>query len=134
MSMSKTADRFESIEDADLESLLAAADNWDAPMRVMETKASHAESYERQCHESQAPSFLLPLRPDEDLRRELLTPRLERAIGVIYRPETELPSHYFQAVLPRQFDEYCWFDRTNAVTPLGSKPRAGMPDTYPFGL
>jgi protein-L-isoaspartate(D-aspartate) O-methyltransferase len=113
---------------------VAAADNWDAPMRVMEIKPSHAESYERQCHESRAPSFLLPLRPDDDLRRELLTPRLERAIGVIYRPETELPSHYFQAVLPRQFDEYCWCDRTNAVTALGSKPRPGMPDTYPFGL
>ena len=49
---------------------------------------------------------------------ELRDPRLERAIGVVYRPETELASHYFQAVLPAQFDEYVWFDETRAVTPL----------------
>ena len=61
-------------------------------------------------------------------------PRLERAIGVIYRPETELASHYFQAVLPRQFDEYIWFDQTTAVTPFDTKMLAEMPDTYPFGL
>jgi erythromycin esterase-like protein len=61
-------------------------------------------------------------------------PRLERAIGVIYRPETELQSHYFQARLPRQFDEYVWFDQTAAVTPLDTKELEGLPDTYPFGL
>ena len=48
----------------------------------------------------------------------LLKPRLERAIGVIYRPGSELASHYFEAVLPGQFDEYIWFDETQAVTPL----------------
>jgi erythromycin esterase-like protein len=53
---------------------------------------------------------------------------------VIYRPETELASHYFQAVLPRQFDEYIWFDETQAVTPIATKDLEGMPDTYPFGL
>ena len=62
------------------------------------------------------------------------TPRLERAIGVIYRPETELASHYFQAVLPRQFDEYIWFDDTRAVSPLNTAELAGLPDTYPFGV
>lgn len=61
--------------------------------------------------------------------------QLERAIGVVYRPETELASHYFQAVLPAQFDEYVWFDETQAVTPLGpTGVTRGMPDTYPFGL
>jgi protein-L-isoaspartate(D-aspartate) O-methyltransferase len=60
--------------------------------------------------------------------------RIERAIGVIYRPETELQSHYFQARLPRQFDEYSWFDQTAAVTPLDTRELAGQPDTYPFGL
>jgi protein-L-isoaspartate(D-aspartate) O-methyltransferase len=64
----------------------------------------------------------------------LAQPRLERAIGVIYRPETELQSHYFQARLPRQFDEYVWFDQTAAVTPLQTKELEGLPDTYPFGL
>ena len=65
---------------------------------------------------------------------ELAAPRLERAIGVIYRPETELQSHYFQASLPHQFDEYIWFDETSAVTPLAAHHLAGVPDTYPFGL
>lgn len=64
---------------------------------------------------------------------ELSKPRLERAIGVIYRPETELASHYFEAELPRQFDEYIWIDETRAVTPLVTGQIKGLPDTYPFG-
>ena len=63
-----------------------------------------------------------------------MKPRLERAIGVIYRPDTELASHYFQAVLPQQFDEYIWFDETSAVSPLETLELSGLPDTYPFGL
>ncbi len=61
-------------------------------------------------------------------------PRLERAIGVIYRPETELASHYFQAGLPRQFEEYVWFDDTHPVTSLDTAEIRGLPDTYPFGV
>ena len=80
------------------------------------------------------PFLLLPLNKEEELRRQLLVPRLERAIGVIYRPQTEMASHYFQAVLPRQFDEYCWFDRTSAVRPLETTRMKGTPETYPFGL
>ena len=53
---------------------------------------------------------------------------------MIYRPETELASHYFQAILPQQFDEYIWFDKTRAVTPFETRTLAEMPDTYPFGL
>ena len=53
---------------------------------------------------------------------------------MIYRPETELQSHYFQAILPDQFDEYIWFDETTAITPLKTKELEGLPDTYPFGL
>jgi erythromycin esterase-like protein len=53
---------------------------------------------------------------------------------VIYRPETELASHYFQAVLPDQFSEYIWFDQTKAISPFATKELAEMPDTYPFGL
>ena len=80
--------------------------------------------------------FLLPLRGlgSTTPLGGLLQPRLERAIGVIYRPETELQSHYFEAVLPRQFDEYIWFDETKAVTPLRTEELKGLPDTYPFGL
>ena len=59
---------------------------------------------------------------------------LERAIGVIYRPETELQSHYFEAVMAEQFDAYVWFEETRAVTPLGPDRPHGAPETYPFGL
>jgi protein-L-isoaspartate(D-aspartate) O-methyltransferase len=105
----------------------------------MEVKAvlpSLPQSYEHLCHESGCAQFMLPLRGRSiaALRNSLLKPRLERAIGVIYRPETELASHYFQAVLPAQFDEYIWFDETRAVTPFETKELEGLPDTYPFGL
>jgi protein-L-isoaspartate(D-aspartate) O-methyltransferase len=115
---------------------VAAASNWDEPMQVKAVRPGLAGSYERLCHESGDPRFLLPLRgigPTSPLSG-LLQPRLERAIGVIYRPETELQSHYFEAVLPRQFDEFVWFDDTSAVTPLRSEELKGLPDTYPFGL
>jgi erythromycin esterase-like protein len=116
---------------------VAAATDWDGEMEVKRVRPAHPESYERLCHLSQIPSFLLPLRDPEraEVREELEIPRLERAIGVIYRPETELLSHYFQAVLPWQFDEYVWFDETRAVTPLGTEGVGeGVPETYPFGL
>src|SRR6516164_2254847 len=67
-------------------------------------------SYEDVCHQTGKRSFLLNLRLESG-EREFRNPRLERAIGVIYRPETELASHYFQAVLPEQFDEFIWFTR-----------------------
>ncbi|MEZ5238948.1 MAG: protein-L-isoaspartate(D-aspartate) O-methyltransferase [Microthrixaceae bacterium] len=115
---------------------VAAATDWGGPLEVKAVRPSHARSYERVCHDSGVPAFMLALRDPvrEEVREELSDPRLERAIGVIYRPETELQSHYFQAVLPEQFDEYVWFDRSNAVTPLGRRDLGGVPDTYPFGL
>jgi protein-L-isoaspartate(D-aspartate) O-methyltransferase len=115
---------------------VAAASNWDEPMQVMSVRPAHADSCERLCHASEIPSFLLPLRQpnNPEVRSEMLTPHLERAIGVIYRPETEILSHYFQAVLPVQFDEYIWFDETRAVRPLKTHEVEGMADTYPFGL
>jgi protein-L-isoaspartate(D-aspartate) O-methyltransferase len=115
---------------------VAAATDWDGEMEIKRVRPSHPESYERLCHDSEVPAFLLHLREPEraEVREELEAPRLERAIGVIYRPETELLSHYFQAVLPWQFDEYVWFDDTRAVTPLAAEEVRGMPETYPFGL
>ena len=115
---------------------VAAASNWDEPMEIKIVRPAMVGSYERLCHEAGDPRFLLPLRSltPAPLGAALMQPRLERAIGVIYRPETELQSHYFEAVLPRQFDEYVWFDETNAVTPLHTKELEGLPDTYPFGL
>lgn len=60
--------------------------------------------------------------------------RVARAIGVINRPETEIHSHYFQASLPRQFNQYLGFDATQAVSPLGPEAGTGLPETFPFGL
>ncbi|MGP0095142.1 MAG: protein-L-isoaspartate(D-aspartate) O-methyltransferase [Xanthobacteraceae bacterium] len=115
---------------------VTAASDWDGPMEVKAVLPSLRQSYEWLCHETGHPQFMLPLsgRSAAELRNRLTKPRLERAIGVIYRPETELASHYFQAVLPAQFDEYVWFDETYAVTPFKTKELKGLPDTYPFGL
>lgn len=63
-----------------------------------------------------------------------MMPKLERFIGVIYRPDTERWSHYSSAILPRQYDAWLWFDETEAVTPLASESGEGPDDTYPFGL
>jgi protein-L-isoaspartate(D-aspartate) O-methyltransferase len=115
---------------------VAAATDWDEPMEVKTVRPSLPESYERLCHDSGVPRFLLDLREGENEQavEALLEPRLERFIGVIYRPETERWSHYSQAVLPNQFDAWVWFDETQAVTPLGEEPRGGEDETYPFGL
>ncbi|VTU21681.1 protein-L-isoaspartate O-methyltransferase [Variovorax sp. RA8] len=115
---------------------VAAASDWDGPMETKTIRPSLAGSYERLCHEAEVSNFILPLRGPASaaLLDGLSQPRLERAIGVLYRPETELQSHYFQAVLPRQFDEYIWFDQTHAVKPLDTETIEGMPETYPFGL
>jgi protein-L-isoaspartate(D-aspartate) O-methyltransferase len=116
---------------------VAAADNWDEPMRVMEVRPAHESSYERVCHDTQLEGFLLPLRrtPEPEVRDVLMAERLERAIGVIYRPQSELVSHYFHAALPRQFDEWIWFDESRAVEPLDLQPDPDkLPQTFPFGL
>jgi erythromycin esterase-like protein len=120
---------------------VSAADDWDEPMKVKRVRPSLADSHERMAHESGVERFLLDLREGEvgrDLREALSEPRLERFIGVIYRPETERWSHYSEAILPRQFDAYVWFDETRAVTPLPGEARPGehreVEDTYPFGL
>ena len=70
----------------------------------------------------------------ERLAERLAEPRLERFIGVIYRPETELQSHYADASLSRQFDAYLWFDESRAVEETAPEAIEGVPDTYPFGL
>jgi protein-L-isoaspartate(D-aspartate) O-methyltransferase len=115
---------------------VAAASDWDGAMKIFEVRESHPQSYERLFHKTNTPGFLLPLGSHvaSDLRRELSKPRLQRAIGVIYRPDTELASHYFEAILPQQFDEYVWIDRTTAIKPIPSAALEGLPATYPFGL
>lgn len=106
---------------------VAAAHAWDEPMEIMRVRPARSDSYERVCHDTHVPAFLLHLRDPvrRELRDELAEPRLERAIGVVYRPDSELASHYFQAILPAQFDEYIWFDETRAVSAL--PPSVEMP-------
>ncbi|MDT8408459.1 MAG: protein-L-isoaspartate(D-aspartate) O-methyltransferase [Wenzhouxiangellaceae bacterium] len=115
---------------------VAAASNWDEPMQKKRVRPSLSDSYERIFSESSHPSFLLPLREshahDLDLREDLLTTRLQRAIGVIYRPETERVSHYFETVLPEQFDEYIWFDESTAVEPLDADDYQNLAEDHPL--
>lgn len=114
---------------------VAAATDWDGDMEVKRVRPSHPESYERLCHDAAVPRFLLDLQAGPALRSRLLEQRLERFIGVIYRPETELGSHYAAASLPQQFDAWLWLDETSAVVPLGPEHAvAGAPETWPFGL
>jgi erythromycin esterase-like protein len=114
---------------------VAAASDWDSDVEVKRVRASHPDSYERLCHDAGVPRFLLDMGRHQALRNRLLEPRLERFIGVVYRPDTELMSHYADASLPQQFDAFVWFDETTAVTPLGAeRAKPGEPVTYPFGL
>ncbi|KAJ5106643.1 hypothetical protein N7456_003318 [Penicillium angulare] len=120
---------------------VAAAHEWDEDMQIMDVRPSRDDSWEMIAHNSGIPSFLLDLRRgyiDTALYTALARERrLQRFIGVIYRPETERASHYSQALLHQQFDGYVWFDRTEAVMPLEviqPKTALGKEETYPFGL
>src|SRR5256714_9417462 len=97
---------------------VTAASNWDAPAERKRVRAGLPDSYEALFHEVDIPRFMLDIRGDLALARALREPRLERAIGVIYRPETERASHYFHARLADQFDAVLHFDQTRAVEPL----------------
>jgi protein-L-isoaspartate(D-aspartate) O-methyltransferase len=114
---------------------VTCATDWDGHTETKRVLPSRRDSHERACHDAAIPRFLLDLGAHETLQRRLAEPRLERFIGVIYRPETERWSHYSDAVLHRQFDAYVWFDETRALTPLAEEHLPGhVPDTYPFGL
>ena len=115
---------------------VAAASGWDAPVEHKRVRPSLPESYEAVFHATGIPAFHLPLRTGA-AREALLEPRLERAIGVIYRPETERLSHYFQARLSHQFDAVLHFDQTRALEPLVREAgwEAGEPpETFPSGV
>ncbi len=112
---------------------VAAAHDWGGPAEVMRVRPALEGSHEALFRDSGLPRALLDLRRQE-VRAALARPRLERAIGVVYRPETERRSHYFDAVLPEQFDAFAWFAETTAVTPLAEAGRAEGADTFPFGV
>jgi erythromycin esterase-like protein len=113
---------------------VTAASNWDDPAELKVVRPSLASSYERLFHDTGLASFVLDLRSAglESLRM----PRLERAIGVIYRPDTERQSHYFRANLPRQFDLLIHYDETRALEPieLWSRHEVDLPETWPSGI
>lgn len=114
-----------------------AATNWGGEMEVKRVNPSRPGSYEALFHETGHARALLDLREGErpDARARLMEPRLERFIGVIYRPDTERWSHYTSASLPEQFDAWVWFDETTALSPIGEGHVAeDMPETWPFGL
>src|SRR4051794_12146311 len=111
---------------------VAAASDWDGELEIKRVRPSHCDSYERLFHDSGLERFLLDPRTDEAVRRGLLPSRLERFIGVIYRPDTELMSHYAEASLPQQFDVFVWFDRTMR-SPLSVRSTAAPASRYlPF--
>ncbi len=114
---------------------VAAADNWDEPMQVMQVRPSRPDSWEHAFLQTGLRASLTSWRDEPSLRGALASPRLERAIGVIYRPATERQSHYFRAILSEQFDALLWLEQTTAVTPIGPAPfdALSVPDTYPFG-
>lgn len=95
-----------------------AAEEWDAPGRVRRLNPALPESFSGLFHRTGIPAFLLTFRGREELSRAMGEPRLERAVGVVYSPRTERQSHYFTAMMSRQFDAVIHVDSTTAVTPL----------------
>ncbi|HEX9129871.1 MAG TPA: erythromycin esterase family protein, partial [Gemmatimonadaceae bacterium] len=116
---------------------VTAASDWDMPAEKKIVRPALEGSYEALFHELGMKNFFLGLRGNNEAVLALRQPRLERAIGVIYRPETERMSHYFRARLPHQFDAMLHYDVTRAVEPLertGLWERGELPETYPSTL
>jgi len=114
---------------------VTAASNWGEPAQRMRIRPSLPASYERLFHDVGLARFALLLHEPE-LRTALHPSRLERAIGVIYRPDSERVSHYFPAHLPDQFDAVLHVDETHALQPLErwSRDELDLPETYPSAL
>lgn len=116
---------------------VTAADNWDEPAKTIRINEPLSGSYEDIFHRVRHNAFMLDLRENNPAVDKLMQKRLQRAIGVVYRPDTERHSHYFQPCLPQQFDFILHYDETTAVEPLGTAmhPHHGeMDETYPSGL
>jgi erythromycin esterase-like protein len=114
---------------------VTAAHQWEEPAALRNVRPSLSGSYERLFHDTRISTFILPLATPA-VRVALAGPYLERAIGVIYRPETERSSHYFTARLPDQFDLVVHADRTRSLEPLErwGRHEVDMPETYPTGV
>lgn len=115
---------------------VTAASDWDEPGQRRRVRPALPGSYESLLHDVDLPAFLLKFN-NQELSDELRIPRLERAIGVVYRPDTERISHYFVAALSEQFDAVIHFDKTRAIEPLDLTEHWQVdeePETYPFGI
>ena len=116
---------------------VTAASDWNGPAERKVVRPALPDSYETIFHDTGVPNFLLDLREASDAVRGLEAPRLQRAIGVIYRPQTERLSHYLHVRLPAQFDAVLHYDTTRAVEPMertGVWNRGELPETYPSGM
>jgi len=116
---------------------VTAAFNWDQPAERKRVRPGLRGSYEALFHATGLPAFILPLGELGEVAGGLREARLQRAIGVIYRPQTERQSHYFRTELPRQFDVMIHIDETRALEPLERTPvweQGELPETYPSGL
>lgn len=115
---------------------VAAATDWGGPVEMKRVRPGLPESWEALFHDAARPWFLLITRENADAADLLAGERLERAIGVIYRPQSERISHYFGADLVHQFDAVIHIDETTAVVPLERTAGWGtdLPETYPLGV
>ena len=116
---------------------VTAASEWEEPAERKRVREALPESYEYLFHDTGIERFFLNLRDDQHLKEALAEPRLERAIGVIYLPQTERMSHYFESHLSQQFDAVLHFDETRAVEPLERSAlwKTGeVPETFPFSV
>jgi erythromycin esterase-like protein len=116
---------------------VTAASDWDEPAERKRVRPALNESYEALFHEIDRANFLLTLRDDNKVSTMLQEPRLERAIGVVYLPQTERQSHYFEARLSQQFDAVIHFDETHALEPLERYAvweSGEPPETFPTGV
>jgi erythromycin esterase-like protein len=115
---------------------VAAASEWDAPMETKDIRPPRAESYEALCHSVGSERFLWDFKKEQspEFMQLVKQQRLQRYIGVIYRPESERASHYSYANLSDQYDAFVWFEKTRAVTALPTLTNTTEDETYPFGL
>jgi len=116
---------------------VTAASEWDGPAERKQVRPARVDSYEGLFHQVGIPAFSLNLKDDSHIFNGLREPMLERAIGVVYRPESELASHYFPASLSGQFDAIIHFDQTRAVEPLepiGTGAFGEPAETFPSGI
>ena len=116
---------------------VTAATEWDDPPQLKRVREGLAGSWEDLFHQTGARRFAVMLRDNADLHALASAPRLQRAIGVIYRPDTERQSHYFHTRLPDQFDAMIHIDETHALEPLDKGPgwsSREAPETYPSGV